>query len=444
VETLLELAEPWLYILVFTLAAAEGAALVGLVLPGESSMLLAGVVVYEGDANAFLVYLCGIAGAVIGDSIGYWVGHRFGPRLRRSRLGRRVGEPRWEKAGRYLRERGGSAVFFGRFAGFLRTLVPPVAGQAHMPYARFFAYNAPAASLWAVVFISLGVAAGSSWHTVERWAGRASAFIAILVVVVVLAIVLARWLYGHKQVAVDLWRGFLAAPVVRSLRARYSKQIGFMRRRFDPAERFGLYFSAGAVAALAMGVALAGLVDALREGDVGPVDRSIASFAERNRTSEFDGIADAITTSMNAMSLTAAVALVAIAAWKLSGRASWLLEGAAAGLGSAFLDDLVRGALGLLDLRPPSWIPSGEAIAATILAGVVLYICAVLRGWRVAVWAGAAGATLIAIVTLAHMYEGVYASELAGGVVLGVMWLGICGASVSQLTRLPRSDRATT
>jgi undecaprenyl-diphosphatase len=442
-QTLLELAEPWLYILVFLLAAAEGAALVGLVLPGESSMLLAGVVVYEGDANAVLVFSCGIAGAVIGDSVGYWIGHRFGPRLRRSRLGRKVGEERWERAGRYLRERGGRAIFFGRFAGFLRTLVPPVAGQANVPYARFLAFNAPAATLWAIVFISLGVVAGSSWHTVERWAGRASAFIAILVVMVALTVLLARWLYGHKPAVLRRWRSLQDARGVRWVRTRFSNQIAFFRRRFDPAERFGLFFSAGAIAALVMGAALVQLVDELRDGDIGPVDRTIASFAQRNRTEEIDGIAEWITGLLDPVSLSVAVALVAVAAWRLSGHLSWLLEGAVAGLGAAFLDDLVRWTLAIVDLTTPEWLPSGEAIAATVLAGVVLYICAVLRGWRVAVWAGAAGCALVTVVTLANIYEGVYASELAGGIVLGVMWLGICGASVSQLVRPGRKTAVT-
>ncbi len=148
-------------------------------------MLLGGVVVYQGNANAWLIYAGGVAGAIIGDSIGYWAGRRFGARLRASRLGQKVGSERWERAGTYLRERGGRAVFIGRFAGFLRTLVPPVAGQAGMPYRRFVAFNAPAAALWAIVFISLGLAAGSSWHTVERWSGRASVFVAVLVIAIV-------------------------------------------------------------------------------------------------------------------------------------------------------------------------------------------------------------------------------------------------------------------
>lgn len=197
-ENLLELTNPWLYILIFLLAAAEGAALIGLVLPGETSMLLGGVVVSQGNGNALLVYGCGIAGAVIGDSVGFWIGKKVGPSLRRSRLGQKVGEERWQRASSYLRQRGGRAVFFGRFAGFLRTLVPPVAGQAEMPYRRFVAFNAPAATLWATIFITLGIAAGSSWHVIESWSGRISTLIVILVLGGAAYVLLARWVERRR------------------------------------------------------------------------------------------------------------------------------------------------------------------------------------------------------------------------------------------------------
>jgi membrane protein DedA with SNARE-associated domain len=437
VETLLELTEPWLYILVFLLAAAEGAALVGLVLPGESSMLLGGVVVYQGNADALLIYVCGIAGAIIGDSLGYWAGRRFGARLRASRLGQKVGSERWERAGTYLRERGGRAIFFGRFAGFLRTLVPPVAGQAEVPYRRFVAFNAPAAALWAIIFISLGLAAGSSWHTVERWSGRASAFVAILVVAIVGSVLVARWLLRHREAALTQWERSLNAPVVRSFRRRFERQISFMKRRFDPAERFGLYFSLGAIAALVTGVALAELLDALREGDeLGRFDRSVATFARENRSERIDRVASALTGVLNSVSLTIAVAFAAVVAWKLSGRILWLLEGAAAVAGAAFLDDLVRFVLDATNLHSPGQFPSGDSTSAIVLAGLAVYIAAWAKGWRMAVWVGTVGSVLMFVVTLAYAYEGVLASALVGGMLLGLMWLAICGASVAQFATL--------
>jgi len=112
-------------------------------------------------------------GAVIGDSISYELGRRFGQRLGATRLGRRVGEPNWSRAREYVGRRGGRAVFFGRFLGVLRALVPAVAGWAGMRYRSFLTFNVAGGLLWATGTILLGVAAGSSWHIVEAWVGRA-------------------------------------------------------------------------------------------------------------------------------------------------------------------------------------------------------------------------------------------------------------------------------
>jgi membrane protein DedA with SNARE-associated domain len=440
-ENLLELAEPWLYVLVFVLAAAEGAFLVGLVLPGESSMLLAGVVAYQGNASAILIYVCGICGAIVGDSIGYWVGRRFGPRLRASRLGRKVGDQRWERAGTYLRERGGRAVFLGRFAGFLRTLVPPVAGQAEMPYRRFVAFNVPAAFLWAITFISLGFAGGSSWQTIERWSGRASALVAALMVVLVVAVVVVRWLGRHKTTASSLWLRLLDAPLTRLWRRRFAPQIAFVRRRLDPGHPFGLYFSAGVVAALIAGAATAEWLDALREGDeLVRLDRSVASFAAEQRTQGIDRLADVLTGTLNTPSFTIAALAVAAVAWRLSGRVVWLVYGAVAVAGATSLDDLVGLLLALTDMGSAGQFPSDEALSAIVLVGLIVSVAVVMRGWRATLWLGVAGALLMAVVGVTYAYEGALPSALAGGVLLGIMWIAICGATIAPSVVASNSD----
>ena len=181
-DALLDLAQPWGYVLVLALAFLEGGALVGLFLPGETAMILGGVLVAEGRADAVPMLLLAATGSVVGDTAGYWVGRRYGRRLRTTRLGRKVGEERWARADTALRKRGRTVVFFGRFLSVLRSLVPPAAGMAHMPYRTFVLYNAPAAILWACAFVFVGILADESWHLVEKWAGRTGMIILALVV----------------------------------------------------------------------------------------------------------------------------------------------------------------------------------------------------------------------------------------------------------------------
>jgi membrane protein DedA with SNARE-associated domain len=124
------LASPWAYIVLALLAAAESAAFVGLAVPGETAMLLGGFLAFQGRVSLLVMMAAGAAGAVVGDQVGYQIGHLFGEPLKRSRLGRRVGQDRWAKGEAYLRAKGGRAVFLGRFVGLLRALVPALAGMS--------------------------------------------------------------------------------------------------------------------------------------------------------------------------------------------------------------------------------------------------------------------------------------------------------------------------
>jgi membrane protein DedA with SNARE-associated domain len=160
---------PWGYIIVFAAAASESALFLGVVIPGETLLLVAGVLASRGQGEVVLYMIAAVAGAVAGDSIGYELGRHFGHRLRNSGFGRRIGEQRWERAERYLREKGGRAVFFGRWIAVVRAIVPALAGQARMPYRRFLAWNVAGALPIGVLHVGLGYLAGRSYTTVEHY-----------------------------------------------------------------------------------------------------------------------------------------------------------------------------------------------------------------------------------------------------------------------------------
>src|SRR6266542_3011233 len=128
------------YLVVIALVFGEAAVFVGLVLPGETALLLALAVV----------------AAVVGDSVGYEVGRRLGPPLMDTRLGRLVGEKRWARAEAVMARRGGWAVLAGRWVGVLRALMPAIAGSTRMPYRRFLVFNAVGGTLWAAVVVVAG------------------------------------------------------------------------------------------------------------------------------------------------------------------------------------------------------------------------------------------------------------------------------------------------
>jgi membrane-associated protein len=173
---------------VFLLSTLETAAFVGLAVPGEVAVILGGVLASRGHVPLWAVLAAGVAGPLVGDSIGYRVGGRYATKKLKGRALKR-----WERAKKLLEEKGGPAVFFGRFAAFLRSLMPAAAGAAKMPYRKFLLFDVPAAVLWGVGSVLLGYFAGSEWKRIVHVAGWVA-----LAIFVVLSIFLIRRLRRKK------------------------------------------------------------------------------------------------------------------------------------------------------------------------------------------------------------------------------------------------------
>lgn len=164
---------PWAALLVvFALPALESSVFVGFVFPGEIALILGGVLAHEGTVPLIAVLVAGIAGAIVGDSVGYAVGRRFGRRILAGTLGRMVADRHLRRAERYLAERGGKAVFVGRFTAALRVLMPGLAGMSGLPYRTFAVYNVTSAIGWGVLSVMLGYLGGSSWQHAAQVASR--------------------------------------------------------------------------------------------------------------------------------------------------------------------------------------------------------------------------------------------------------------------------------
>lgn len=180
------------YLAVFLLPFLEASVFLGFVFPGETALVLGGVLASQGRLQLWPVLVLAVVGAISGDAIGYGIGRRFGPGLQRSRLGRLVGERRWQVTEEFLRRRGGPAVFLGRFTALLRAMVPSAAGMARLPYRTFALWNAVGGTTWSVSFVLAGYLAGASYRTVERYLGRGALALTAAVVVLLLGVHLVR------------------------------------------------------------------------------------------------------------------------------------------------------------------------------------------------------------------------------------------------------------
>lgn len=180
----------WLYVIAGGLAFAEAAILVGMVLPGETALLVAGVFCNPkyGNLNLWVMMAIAVVCAIAGDSVGYEFGKKFGPSLRRSRAGAFVGERRWSAVDAFIHRHGGKAVLLGRMTALMRALMPSMAGMSGMRYRTFLLWNAVGGVVWAPGCVLLGYAFASALNVVGEtltWAP-----LAILVLVIVVAVLL--------------------------------------------------------------------------------------------------------------------------------------------------------------------------------------------------------------------------------------------------------------
>jgi membrane protein DedA with SNARE-associated domain len=138
----------------WAVALIVGLESMGIPLPGETILVLASIYAASDPAlNIWYVIAVAAIGSIMGDNLGYWIGHRYAYSLL-LRYGRYIGMSASRiKVGQYLFVRqGGKVVFFGRFIALLRILAAFLAGVNRMPWRQFLVANAAGAVLWAAVF----------------------------------------------------------------------------------------------------------------------------------------------------------------------------------------------------------------------------------------------------------------------------------------------------
>lgn len=185
----------------------ETSILIGLIVPGDTIVIIASIGV-DGLWETIAMVIAVVVGALIGESIGFWLGRWLGPRIRRSWIGRRIGEAHWERAERYLLRRGGVAIFLSRFLPVLHSLVPLTVGMSEYSYRRFLAWTAPACLIWATAYVTVtSLAAGSFRDLVDRVHFAGYVFVGIIVAFLLLVFVgkklLTRWESRHMRGAID-------------------------------------------------------------------------------------------------------------------------------------------------------------------------------------------------------------------------------------------------
>ena len=173
----------------------------GLPLPGETSLLFAGVASSTGRIDVFWTIVVGSTAAILGDNLGYVIGRYGGRRLvmRLAHIGGIEKSLAWGEA--YFERRGGITVFFARWLPGLRIFGAWIAGMVHMKWWKFALWNAAGGIAWTTSIVLLGHFFGKSIHVVERVLGVGG--VIVLIGIAVVALVLWRRHEKGKQARLE-------------------------------------------------------------------------------------------------------------------------------------------------------------------------------------------------------------------------------------------------
>jgi len=444
---------PWLALLVvFAMPALESSAFLGFLFPGEVALILGGVIASQGHLSLGAVLAAAVSGSVVGDSVGYAVGRRYGRRMLDGTVGRVVRRHHLDRAEDYLAERGGKAVFFGRFTAALRVLVPGLAGMSGMRYRTFLLYNVASAVCWGTMSVLFGYLGGTSWRRVEHVASRVGLVaLALLVGAVVIGHLLRQ---GH---AARLGRALAglgsSGPVVR-VTDRFPRTSRWVRARLDPRTPAGLLRTVAWVVAILSAWAFVGITqDVVAREELAGLDPRVHAWVIGHRNGVLDGFFEGVTwLGANAVVLPV---LVLGGAGLARVRRSWRpLISILVVYGAAVLLHAVV-ALAVHRPRPDrsSWLshaagwayPSGHTTQAVAGWGIIALVTVAGGRSRHRLPVLVAASVVAGLVAASRVYLGVHwLTDVLGGITLSgtllALWAALGSRSEGAVAR--RADEA--
>ncbi len=445
----------WTYLVVGVFAFAETGAFVGLVLPGETVVILAGAVAGVGETSVVLTLAIVWFFAWAGDSVSFLLGRRLGRDfILRHGARVRITPERFARVEGYFERHGGTTILVGRFIGLIRALAPFVAGSSGMRYGAFVPYSILGTGLWSATFVLLGYFASRSLDTAAEVAGRGTLLFGITIGVIVGIVVTIRFLRveeNRDRVVAEMQKRPWLRPLL-TVGRWIRPQAVFFWNRITPG-RLGLELTT-LIAALAVGLFVVIGYAITIHADPGPTgaDDAAIEFVQKIQSGWLTDIAKAVT-ELGAPYV--AFPIAAVGAIILAARRRFVDAGVVV-VGSVLMAIAVPELKELLDRpRPPDPLiatppsdayPSGHAAYSVIyvtLAVLVgrqldprLHVRRITRGTALVL----VGVLVAVAVGLSRVYLGIhYLSDVNGGWGLGVAAFALCGAIALVVTHLRKN-----
>jgi undecaprenyl-diphosphatase len=440
----------WTYLLVGLLAFLETGAFVGLIAPGEFTILVGGVVAGQGTIDLFallaIVWVC----AVAGDMTSYYMGRRLG-RGFMERHGPRVKitHERLEQVEGFFDRHGGKAILIGRFVGLVRAIAPFLAGSSRMPLRQFIPYDVVGAGLWGSTFVLLGYVFWQSFDKVANYAEKGALALGITISLAFGIYTAAKWLRveSNRDDAVTWIDGQPLLRWLLPLGRRLRAPLMFAWNRLTPGE-LGLELTTLLMTGGIGFFVFFGYwhILTMRATTVG--DQRAAKIAQDLNDGTLVAISK-IVTALGALPVTGSVAIV-MSVMLIARRR--IAEGLAVAGGMAITVWAVHWAKGAVDRPRPDHplvssvdqsYPSGHSAYA-----IIYVVAAVVIGRMYPTWKGraaimGAAIALVLLIGATRIYlRAHYFSDVIGGYGLAIGIFSVTGIMALVVTHLRHNEAA--
>lgn len=409
-------------LIVFFAALSEAIVLIGAVIPGTAIILAAAAIVGASRSPVWPILLAAILGAIAGDGISYWMGHRYKHRIPQMWPFRRY--PRLlDQGDAYFASHGGKSVFIARFLPGVRAVVPISAGLSGMSVPRFYTANILSALIWAPVHVLPATALGASAAVLGQASGRLLVMLAIAGLAIA-GLILLGW-FGWSKLLPRL--SARQEHMLERARTHDNWVNRLVLRLLDPERPDD---RAVALLIAAFSVAFLGFINLLEEvaarGELARADLAMSNFVQGLRTDAGDQVMIAITgfgdgVVIGALTIVALAWLAWRRSWRLAGGLAILLVATAAFVPALKSTVQIARPLAMYSGAEAYSFPSGHATFAATLFGFAGWLT--LRGlplrWR---WLPlAVAAIIIGLIVSSRVYLAAHwPSDVAAGTIFGV------------------------
>jgi membrane protein DedA with SNARE-associated domain/membrane-associated phospholipid phosphatase len=404
-------------------AFLEAIPFVGSLFPGSTTVMVLSGAVGAADGPIWPLVAWGCGGGFIGDILAYWVGRRYGLTLRE--IWPFATRPAlWESVADVFQRHGGKSVVISRFLPGVRAVTPIAAGALHMKAPFFVVTSIVAALAWALVYVVPAAVIGQLLSTAGQISPRLVGAVLTIIIVVALAIWLAR--FAASVAGPRIYRGY------RTLVSRMENSPRPVARRIggllDPAlATIGAHLIWGIVL-LVSAIGLFAIVEGILESaGLVDIDSSIRTFARSLRSTPIDVIMVVITSFGEAWVVAGSAALLVLAL--LIGGARLTAAIVASVFAATFffvpaINGLMQKEYPVADIHPgllAASFPSSHATLVTLFCGVVAALATPALGTVGRTIAWSLAITTAVLVGISQIYlDALWPSDVAGGLLLGL------------------------